>query len=383
MQKYKKLIVFLLAAAALAGCKPKPILVKGELVEVTPAAVVVRVTSEPGVKVELSNHVREGGGTLVPPSGTVDLSLPRASFRGYYGSKIDVAAGKPGFRKDRWGTSEVTLPVPIESLLWLPEAPLGAAILRGKRELGGKPLPIALARARQVGGKEPPVVYWGPSDATLPLVVGGPKGATLTIGSASVVVPKTGLADLDVPSAEIARNLAMDSLAPTKGLVTSLPLVVEKDGARAASEEVLRVGSPGLRDRAWIAEAVDRMVRAPEASSAPVEAVLWRQTDGEVVHLGAPGKLKDARFVALETATYRDGPKCAYTSFSYKIRYEDVTLRVHDAQTGKELRSAVLPSPRAECLLVATRADKGVQTYRAPEAKFRDLLTSGLAKGFR
>lgn len=380
--------VVALAALATTGCKPKPIPIQAELVEVSSEAIAIRVTSEPGVRVELSNHVREGGGTLVPPEGSVVLTYPRASWAGYSGSTMDVAAGKKGFGKDRWGTTRLELPVPVASLLLLPEGKGGGALLHGVRAMGEGAVWLhrfgagSTTHHPRLGTKQAPDLYWATREASLAVVVGSPKGTKVTLGSVTRDAEPTGLTRIDLPSSDVVGAMRMESIAQKEQTI-ELPLVVVASGTPSASTVSFHPTQRSDERAPWLAEHVDRLAGGALAPATPVDAVLWRTSRGEVVHVGANGFVRDARFVALETVETRAGEACRYGTFSLKTRYEDVTLHVHDTRTGAEVAKATFRSPPAACALYEVKTKDKERTYRADDTTFTGWLGKGLAKAFR
>lgn len=373
-------MAILVAAALTVGCRGsgRRVDLTATVVGVTFEAVTVEVKAEPGMNVGASIALRKGEGTPVGPDGVGRVTLPRARWGGYDGSDIEVSACASGFPKGRYGSTKAKLPVPIKSLTLIGADGFGVLALGG----GSRAEAIQLtARGTQSVTGAPPS-YWQPKEAKLPVTLAVPAGSRVKLAGVSAEASPTGLTTIEVDSAEVPQHVTLESLgdgatgsaiaAPV--LALSLELTSAK-GAPVRRELTWQLGgSP-----AWLVARLDAVPGGAKLTSVPVvDALVLRRTSGRVGHLGAGGTVGQARWVALETSTSRDGEVCPYSSFSYRIRYEDITVHVHDARTGKEVATKAFPSPKASCLIVASHGD-AVRAYHVKDETIAAWLERGMA----
>ncbi len=384
-----------IAVAALAGCRGsgRRVDLKAVVVAVTRDEVTVEVTAEPGMNIGATITLGKGEGIPTGPDGVGRVVLPRARWAHYDGSEIEVSAYASGFPKGRYGSTKAKLPVAIKSLTAIGPDGIGVLALGGGSRAESVPLALegepSRPRGPGRGGGGDASGYWQPRERRFPVTVAAPPGAKLTLAGTSVVAAPLGLTTLELDSEEVPKNVAMESLnnaarASTAGNTAALTLTLEVAPPAAAPVRRELTWRMGTRTLPWLTATLDAVARDVRFTGVPVvDATLLRRTSGVVTHFGASGRVGQARWVALESAAFREGASCAYQGFGYRIRYEDISVRVLDTRTGQQVATTTFPSPKASCLLVASSADRGEKIYRVGEATLTAWFERGMAKNFR
>jgi hypothetical protein len=339
----------------LSACSNKQIDLEGKLVEITPDALVVDLKTRPGVRVDFGMTVARNGGVLVPADGTVRLSYPRTKWKFYSSDKLEIAAGKRSFGHETWGSAKVDTPALISSYLRIEKDDSGlwfGALRIGAKTAEGIPFDL---------NGETSGAWLDVRSKKLALVAAAPIGSEVMIGGETLEAKKPGVAQGDIPVRELALGT---TLSEGEKLSSKMNVIVKKgdDSAKFAIELVATSSASVEHLRTLVAaelEAVEKGTNFPARPSI-IEAVVVRTPEGRALQLGKAGPVGDARLIALEKATRREGEHCLYTSFSKTIRYDDIDVRIVEARTGKQLASKKFIAPYASCPQIAGSDDSFV-----------------------
>lgn len=367
--------------------------------------VIVDIHAAPGMRVGFGTTLKKDEGTPTDAAGNARVILPRSAWQSNGGHAFEIVGTGKSLLKERYGFAKAPLEMPIRALTRIPERPLWFALLDAGREpegaAGGKPGASTAGDARERAvhlhlreagaaadpaapprfDAAPPIApRWLPDAAGMPIRIAATPGARVELGSASLDADPSGLTRAELPSRDLAASTTMETLA-LRARTLVVPVRVTKDGATETSSltfDVTRADAPF-----WVASLVDGVAagtRLPDAQQL-VDAVVLRKRSGRLLHVGAPGRVAQARWVAREEVTERKGASCVYTSFSRSIVYEDATIRVYDAHGGGEVAKASFRAPTARCAVVATSADSFV--YGTPDDTLTGWLEKSMARGWK
>ncbi len=349
----RALLVFS-AALLTGGCRRyASVKIEGKLAEVRPDGVVVEVSAKPGMRVAVGTYLREGDGELVPASGTVKVTLPRATWSHYDGDGVQIVAEERSLFRREGGYVTVPVGVAIKALAGIPEDddPWFAVV-------GGPPNAGNQALVKIDG--EPPRDGWLPLDGgPMELLVATPGDAELEIGGEALELDETGISSVKLPSEEILLSIDATSLGKTP----KARVVAKLTRGKETTEHTL---SLTLDDRRFAAALKKRLADVERGEKLP--ARFGKETDTtlivpydagvDAVGAGARVVVGQARWVAIEHETRREGDSCRYQTFTHTLIYEDVELRVFEARTGKKLATHAFPTPAAECPVVSTSDER-------------------------
>jgi len=396
----------LLLAAGAMGCRKEQVTLSAAVSSVDAREVVVDVHAPPGMRVGFGTTLPKGEGTATDAAGNARLVMPRSRWKDHSGHGFQIVGEGKSLMKTRFGFTDAPLEMPVRALLRIPETPLWFALLDAGREAGRATSGNADAankagsardkavylRLRDAGGPaapaatprfdEPPAIAprWLPETAGMPIRIATPPGARVELGAVSLDAAPNGLTQIELPSLELAASTTMETLASSTHALT-VPVRVTKDGTTESSSLTFDV----TRKEAawWVAPLVDGVVTGkPLPDAQPlVDAVILRRSRGRLLHVGAPGRVAQARWVAREEVTKRQGASCRYNTFINKIVYEDATIRVFDAHAGGEVAKASFRAPTVSCPSVAGSADAFV--YGSSEATLTEWLGRSMARGWK
>lgn len=366
-----RVFVFLLGLGALmaSGCA-KSVPTKAKLARVTPKEMVVEVATEPGMRAS----VRSSRATATANAqGIALVSVPRASWPSMGSVTVDVEGSSFGRR--RFGRAALPFDFDGRKLTHIPDtdAPLWAAIVEAGRSYTNEPKKTATLR---MGADH--VAYWDPA-TPLHLVIATPAGAGLELGSKPAVrASPTGLTPVEVTTADLAPFALTSSLvAEPSSVDVELPARVSAGGADAVVP--LRISVDTVRTAGtWLAPHLQAVARGETFGSRQPRAqgILLLTSWGveHVVHLGAGATAGEVRFVALETKRrHHEGPHgelCAQHS------YEDVTVTVYEAATGKKVASKAFAAEAASCPVLINLRQHDV--YRPTPETISAWLTAAM-----
>ena len=396
--------VLLLAAGAM-GCRKEQVALSAAISSVDAKEVVVDVHAAPGMRVGFGMTLQKGEGTATDASGNARLVMPRSRWKDHGGHAFQIVGEGKSLMKTRFGFTDAPLEMPVRALLRIPEAPLWFALLDAGRDPGrangdGGAVPKAAAardkavylRLRDARGTsapaakprfdEPPEIAprWLPESAGMPIRIATPPGARVELGAASLDAAPNGLTQTDLPSLELAASTMMETLASSTHTLT-VPVRVTKDGATESSS--LTFEDTRKEAAWWVTPLVDGVATGkPLPDAQPlVDAVILRRSRGQLLHVGGPGRVAQARWVAREEVTKRKGENCRYNTFINTIVYEDATIRVFDAHAGGEVAKASFRAPTVRCPSVASSADAFV--YGSSAETLTEWLGRSMARGWK
>jgi hypothetical protein len=338
-------------AGLLAACSSEKLTVSVDLVALTPKDLTIEVTTSPGAHVSLE-YGGLASGPVADARGKARIVLPREELAHRDGEELSVYADVSTTFRHGFGQGHLRMPVRVAKLGGIPDkGPLYVSYLDGAEAKGTAEKSVVITDAREpdMAGKPRPsfyrTVYWTPTDPRFTFFFAAPAGSKVDIGGTAVDVAN-GLAKAEIPSDTLALSVEMATLSAKKPTL-SLPVSVTKDGQTQAHTVALIASS--WHDKSWwLAARIDGVAGGKGfPAGATVDALLLRTPDDEVVHLGAPGRAAQARWVALERPTPREndslGHRCPVHS------YEDLDVDVLDARTGRKLASRHFKAPDARC----------------------------------
>jgi hypothetical protein len=352
MSRRVRTLLLVSTALLAAGCRRyTSVKVEGKLAEIRPDGVVVEVTAKPGMRVAIGTYLREGTGELVPASGTVRVTLPRAVWKHYDGSAVQIVAEKKSLLGREGGHTDVPIGVSIKALPRIAEDEDPWFAVVGVGAYARQALMVKL-------GDEPPLTAWLPlAGGPMELVVASPADAEVEIGGTTVEVDETGIAHVKIPSSEILLGIDTKSLGKTP----KARLVAKTTRGKETAEHELvltlddrRLSEP-LRKRLAAVEAGEK---SPARFGKETETTLLVSYDAGVTVVGADGLVGQARWIAIEHETKREGGDCTYQTFTHARIYEDVELRVFEARTGKKIATERFETPATECPIVASSDER-------------------------
>jgi hypothetical protein len=345
--------VLLVTTTLLAvGCRRyTAVKIEGKLAEIRPDGVVVEVTAKPGMRVAVGTYLREGTGELVPASGTVRVTLPRAVWKHYDGSGVQIVAEKKSLLGREGGHTDVPIGVSVKALPRIPEDedPWFAVIGTGADSREALMVKV---------GDEPSLTGWLPlTGGPMELVVATPADAEVAIGDTTLDVDETGLTHVKIPSSEIFLGIETKTLGKTP----RARLVARTTRDKETTEHPILVT---LDDRRFLAPLRKRLVAVETGEKVPArfgketETTLLVSYDAGVTVVGAEGLVGQARWIAIEHETKREGESCRYQTFTHTISYEDVELRVFEARTGKKVATGTFETPSTSCPVVSSSDER-------------------------
>lgn len=365
--------LLLVSLALLASCRRyQHVDVKAKLVEVRPDGIVVEVTAKPGMLTDVGVTLKKGQGKLVPESGKVQVSLGRAQWKWYDGNRVQIVAEKTSLFTRESGWTDAPLPVSVKALDKIPkDEDLWFTVVSG----GGKWATGATSVI--IDGDDKLTTYLTKEKSTLELLVSTPADAELVVGGKTLEVESTGLTPLELDKRTVILNVETRSL--TGRAKSSIPVTVTRDKEKTDAKIELgfdHADEPIRREILLLEEGKTFPAKGPAR-----DTVLIVPYDGDVVAVGAMGKLGESRFVAIEHEKKREGGSCMYSSFSLTRRFVDVELRVYDSRTGKQVASHKFDAPYVDCPEWANSNDS--LTWRKDFAVVKEWTEKALKSEFK
>lgn len=320
-----------------------------ELVAVRPDGIEVEIRTKPGLRVGLGT-LHGVDGVLVPPSGKVRFTVPRAQWKGYDGNRLQLAGERRSIWREEYAHADLVLGPLLRSLDRIPEGQdPWFAVVAGGGTYATDSLGVETEGEAKLRSDPDPKGRYS-------MVIATPGDATLEIGGARYEVEATGLTTVSLPLPALLLGLDARSLT-TETPRTRVPVVVRRGDDTTHTSLTLGFVGHGLDD------ALRKVLLAVEtgqglaAKGAVKPLTVFVPYDSPVRAIG-DGSVGEARFVAVEHETVRKGGSCAYTSFFLSRSFEDVEVRLYDARTGKKVASKVFAAPYAECPEVASSKDR-------------------------
>lgn len=357
----------------LGGCRGyKSVDYKARLVEVRPDGVVVEVTTKPGMRVGVGVYLKDGEGKVVPDSGKVQFSMPRAEWKHNDGNRVQTVGEKKNLLGREGGNMDVPLPVELKMLDRIPkDDDPWFAVLGGGGKYDSNAMNVHLADEEKISG-------WMPSDGSLELIVATPGDAELEIGGKSADVDASGLTTVKIPARSLLLGIDTKTLGKTPR--TTVPVVVkrDKDKTEAKIELTLDRHTDAML-RAELNKVEDGKTLPDKGTARDLVLVIPYNED--IVAMGTQGKAGEAKWIAIEHDKRRKGGSCVYQSFSLSREFVDVELVVYEARTGKKVTSKKFEAPYVECPEFASNQDSLV--WRKDFAVVKEWVDKQLKTSFK
>lgn len=359
----------------LGGCRGyKSVDFKGKIVEVRPGGIVVEVTTKPGLRVGVGTYLGKDEGKLVPDSGKVQITFPRAQWKGYDGTGVQLVGEKQNLLGREGGHADAKLPVNVKTLFErMPEdddpwfAVVGGT---GKYETGAGT--VRLVEDDKIFSS------WPVEGGSVELVVATPGDAELEIGGKSMEVDATGLTTVKIPTRSLI--LGIDTKTLGKSPRTSVSAVVkrDKDKIDGKIELTLDYHAAGML-RSELKKLEDGKGLPDKGTARDMVLVVPYNLD--IVAMGTQGKVGEAKWIAIEHDKTREGGDCVYETFTLSRKFVDVELIVYEARTGKKVASKKFEAPSVACPQFASNKDSLI--WRKDFAVVKEWVDKQLKTSFK
>ncbi len=369
----------------LSGCSKETLSVSVEIHELTPTELTLQVKTAPGVRVARSHGELEKG-LVTGADGIARVPVPRSDWKHLQTTSLDVYANGDQLGRKRYGQGTVAFPFNVQKLAQIPEgAPLHFAYLAGVELKWREKETVTIVDPAEAKGAVKKAksafdrsTFWMPKEKAFTFWFAAPPGATVAIGG-TVFNAGNGLAKADIPSDDLALFADMSTVRE-KVVLLSIPVDVSKD-AQTKSHTLTFHTESHHGEPWWLAGRLDAVEQGRTfPSGTTVVALLHRTASDEVIHLGAKGRAREARWISIEHGTKRkeDSRKRPCPLHSY----EDIAVTVLEAQSGKKLASRSFTAPDVRCQgVLVSRAGKSV--YGPEEKTITTWLEAGMAKEWK
>jgi len=373
-------------ALGIVGCRHVDhVDVTAKIVEVTPDAVTLEVKTKPGMHVGIGTTIHEGESVVTDASGTARVKLPRKKWQYYSGWNIQIAAEKKRLVFETYGNCDVKLPVNVKSLMRIPtEADkAGVALLGGTlvNESGGESDVFESGE-----GDDRLMIFVGKKAKTIPLVLSAAKEAKLQVAGKAVEVSETGLTETEITKEDFALFASTKYLLGNQMRAT-IPIAAKTSEANLTT--TIELAGPSSAVLPLLAKRVAGVETGEKFPSFPVlptvDAVVIAREDGDVHWVGPHATAVQAKWVAVEHGTTRDGGSCSYgmsyTAFSLRLKYLDIELKIYDAHAGTKVATKKFMTPTLGCPGVASSGDSLV--YRPKTEDVEEWLEKQRKSDFK
>ena len=369
----------------LSGCSKETLSVNVEIHELTPTELTLQVKTAPGVRVARS-YGELGKGLVTGADGIARVPVPRSAWKHLQTTSLEVHANGDGIGRKRYGQGAVRVPFNVQKLVQIPEGgPLHFAFLAGvelhwreKETVTFVDPTEARSAPKKAKSAFDRATFWMPKEKAFSFWFAAPPGATVTIGGTELSAGN-GLAKADIPSDHLALFADMATLRE-KLVVLSIPVDVSKDAQTKSHTMTLHAESP-RGESWWLAARLDAVEQGRTfPAGTTVAALLHRRASDEILHFGAKGRAREARWISIEHGTKRNEDSSKRPCPLHG--YEDVAVTVLEAQSGKKLASKRFTAPDVRCEGVFVSGARKL-VYGPREESITTWLEAGMAKEWK